>query len=242
MVLRFITFGNKGDHYNKIRKKTENYEKAGKRLLNEVQKLDIFDSCQLYTDDDLKSNRKFWKKHSKFIISNQKGFGRYIWKPFLIKRNLEHLNDGDILLYLDAGCELPVENKQNLLTLISNVKTELLISSTNYQTEKKRSKRDLIKYLDCENSNIINFPQRQPGAVLYYVCKETRDFVNKWYELCSDKSYHWLDDSPSTITNYPEFKGHRHDQSIFSLLSKKYNLFGTSQIDSAVNIVRNRNG
>ena len=44
MTLRFITFGNKGDHYNKIRRKTENYEKAGKRLLNEVQKLYIFDN------------------------------------------------------------------------------------------------------------------------------------------------------------------------------------------------------
>lgn len=242
MTLRFITFGNKGDHYNKIRRKTENYEKAGKRLLNEVKKINIFDSCQLYTDDDLKSNRKFWKKHSKFIMANQKGFGRYIWKPFLVKKNLEHLKDGDILLYLDAGCEMPYENKEKLNILIQQVKTELLISSTNYQTEKRRSKRDLIKYLDCDNSKIVDSSQRQPGAVLYYVCKETREFVNKWYELCTEKNYHWIDDSHSTIKNYPEFKGHRHDQSIFSLLSKKYNLFGTSQIDSAVNIVRNRNG
>ena len=242
MVLRFITFGNKGDHYNKIRKKTENYEKAGKRLLNEVQKINIFDSYQLYTDDDLKLNKKFWKKHSKFIMSNQKGFGKYIWKPFLIKRNLDILKDGDILLYLDAGCEMPYENKEKLNILIEKVKTELLISSTNYQTEKKRSKRDLIRYLDCDNEKITNSPQKQATAQLYYVCKETRDFVNKWYALCIEKNYHWIDDSPSTVKNYPEFKGHRHDQSIFSLLSKKYNLFGQSQIDSAIKLARNRNG
>lgn len=242
MTLRFITFGNKGDHYNKNRKKTENYEKAGKRLLNEVKKINIFDSCQLYTDDDLKSNKKFWKKHSKFIMSNQKGFGNYLWKPFLVKKNLENLKDGDFLLYLDAGCEMPYENKEKLITLISTVKTELLISSTNYQTEKRRSKRDLIRYLDCEDDKIIDSPQRQPGAVLYYVCKETSEFVNKWYELCIDKNYHWLNDTPSKIKNYHEFKGHRHDQSIFSLLSKKYNLFGTSQIDIAVKLSRNRNG
>ena len=131
------------------------------------------------------------------------------------------MKDGDILLYLDAGCEMPYENKEKLNILIEQVKTELLISSTNYQTEKRRSKRDLIRYLDCEDDKIIDSPQRQPGAVLYYVCKETRDFVNEWYEICCSKNYHWLDDTPSKIKNYPEFKGHRHDQSIFSLLSKK---------------------
>ena len=33
-----------------------------------------------------------------------------------------------------------------------------------------------------------------------------------------EKNYHYLDDTPSIVNNYPDFKAHRHDQSILSCL------------------------
>ena len=38
--------------------------------------------------------------------------------------------------------------------------------------------------------------------------------------ICSD--YSMIDDSPSIENNITNFKVHRHDQSIFSILRKKY--------------------
>ena len=56
-------------------------------------------------------------------------------------------------------------------------------------------------------------------------------------------TYHNIDDTPSIIPNYPNFKEHRHDQSIFSLLTKKYNLFSSISLNKkCIKTVRNRTG
>ena len=55
--------------------------------------------------------------------------------------------------------------------------------------------------------------------------------------------YHLLDDSKSVNPNYPGFNEHRHDQSIFSLLTKKHGLFSkTSLYSCGVLVERNISG
>jgi hypothetical protein len=62
----------------------------------------------------------------------------------------------------------------------------------------------------------------------FFLCKKN-DFstfiANEWQRWISD--FHMVADefvSPSVSPNYPEFKEHRHDQSIFSLLCKKHRI------------------
>ena len=82
--------------------------------------------------------------------------------------------------------------------------------------------------------------QRQGGTNLFLVCKETLHLVNEWYKLACD--YHILDDSPSIAKNSRHFKDHRHDQSIFSLLTKKYNIFSTHTLSDSIYCIWNRTG
>ena len=35
------------------------------------------------------------------IFKHQRGFGYWLWKPYIILRKLEELNDNDILVYID---------------------------------------------------------------------------------------------------------------------------------------------
>ena len=44
-----------------------------------------------------------------------------------------------------------------------------------------------------------------------------------WYETCC--KYHLLNDKHSISPNYDEFIEHRHDQSIFSVIRKKFNTY-----------------
>lgn len=76
MTKIFITFG-AGD---------EKYYEAGNFLIKEVESLNIFDKSILYTDKDLKTDQEFWPKHSNFIENNKKGYGYWLWKPYLIKK------------------------------------------------------------------------------------------------------------------------------------------------------------
>ena len=92
----FITFG----------AGTTDYTDAGKRLVRQAEQTQLFDSIRLYGLSDLKNDPVFWDKHSSFIQNNARGFGYWLWKPYLIKSTMDTMCDGDILLYLDCGCEI----------------------------------------------------------------------------------------------------------------------------------------
>jgi hypothetical protein len=68
------------------------------------------------------------------------------------------------------------------------------------------------------------------------------NFVNEWYILGCN--YHLIDDTNSITDNDSEFVDHRHDQSIFSLLIKKYKYDKEDNIfnDRIIKISRKRNG
>lgn len=63
----------------------------------------------------------------------------------------------------------------------------------------------------------------QACALLIFKCNEIMNLLNTWYEIGSS-NYNLIDDSSSIEKNFDGFKEHRHDQSIFNLLVKKYNL------------------
>jgi len=207
-----LTFGGGG----------QNYIDAVNRLSLQASQTKLFDQILTYIDDDLKKDDDFWSKHNNFILHNKHGYGYWIWKPYLIKKTMEYMNDGDILLYLDAGCEIDIKKKDILNNFLNYVKDEYIIASFAC-IEKDWNKMDLLLKLDMNHDKYLNAAQRAAGLILFLVCDKTRKLVNEWYELSCD--YHLIDDSPSISQNLPCFKEHRHDQSIFSLLTKKYNIY-----------------
>jgi len=221
MIFKFITFGSH-----------DNYIDAGKRLIKQAINLDVFNENILFTADDLKSDTLFWERHGDFVSKNKRGYGYWIWKSYLIQKTMKQMNHGDILLYLDCGCEIDCREKNWIYNCIYQVQIDKIMG-TYYRysgdvTEKYWSKMDVVKKLNIDDT-LLNDKQRQGGLLLFYICEETLQFVNKWYTLCCD--YHNLDDSPSILKNTVGFKEHRHDQSIFSLLTKKYNLFSNIVLD-----------
>ena len=224
----FITFGAGG----------ENYVQAGERLTNQANELNIFDKTILYTDEYLKNDKEFWYKHSTFIENNKRGYGYWLWKPYIIKKRMEQMNDGDILLYADCGCEIDIKKKEELLNDIELVKKDYIMGSLTAYDEKQWNKMDLILKLNMNDDKYVNTTQHQASTILFLVCDKTRNLVNEWYELCCD--YHLIDDSPSIFPNVDVFTEHRHDQSVFSLLTKKYNIYSEKGI--SIEILRNKTG
>ena len=225
----FITFGGP----------TQNYIDAGNRLINQEKDLSLFDDIKLYTHDNLKKYDFFWNKHKDFIQKNKRGYGYWLWKPYIIKKKMESINDGDILLYLDCGCELGKEKKKNLIDFFKYIEKDNIIGSPT-ALEKDWCKMDLIEYLDLKDSEYLNTAQRQAGAILFLVCEKTRKLVNEWYEICCN--YHLLDDTPSISKNLTGFWEHRHDQAIFSLLTKKYNIYSNKNLYDCIYILQNKTG
>jgi hypothetical protein len=190
------------------------YQNTRDRLKTEAESLGIFDNVYALTETDL--DNTFLIKHNEFINNNQRGYGYWIWKPQVIKQTMESVPENSIIIYCDAGCSL--ENKDELLKLISQVDAKgILAFKWDGDKESSWSKMDTINRIFPDGSDT---PQIIATAVIFRKCKTSQKIVNDWLQYCED--YHLVDDSESYDLNPDNFREHRHDQSIFSLLCKKY--------------------
>jgi hypothetical protein len=219
----------------------QNYKNALVRLYNQAKYLELFDTILSYIDDDLIKDTEFWNKHSNFIMSNKRGFGYWLWKPYLILKTLNQMKDNDILIYLDIGCEIDIRKKSKILELIKKVDDDLIIGSFTHN-DKDWTKFDLVERLEIKDHSLLITPQHQASCIMIKKCQQTLDLVKEWYEISYENNYHYIDDSKSIKPNLIGFKEHRHDQSIFSLLTKKHNIYSKLTIEEVINIYRNRTG
>lgn len=229
MTKIFITFGSE----------QQNFRDATHRLTTQAKNIELFDEIINYSVEDLKKDDEFWKKHEEFILNNPRGYGYWLWKPYLIKKTMEKMNNGDILVYADCGCEIASYKKHEINNLFEIVKNDYIIGSF-ICIEKEYNKMDLLLKFDMLKDEYLNTPQRQASALIILVCEKTRKFVEEWYNIGCD--YHLIDDTPSIHKNLDCFKEHRHDQSIFSLLSKKYNIYSSISLIWIIDIKRNKTG
>jgi hypothetical protein len=183
------------------------------RIRNEA--LSVFEHVHTYNENDLSID--FLKEHNNFIQKNKRGYGYWIWKPQVIIQTLEKMKEGDILVYSDAGCSINKQNMHKLKEYVKVVNIHELVGFNNGANESSWCKMDLLILLNRK-------PETQVVATSFIAKKstETVEFFKKWLHICSVENYRYLDDSKSIEPNSPDFKEHRHDQSIFSLLFKNF--------------------
>ena len=233
----FITFGHQ-----------QHFIDAGKRLTEQAKQLNVFDHHAFYMENDLMRIPPFWDAHGEYVRTNRM-YGFFIWKPYIVLDMLEKMNNGDVLWYADSGCEIDTETDEEGLARVKNefldfialaIKDEKIIASY-CNVEKKMCKMDLIAELGLQdNMDYMNSLQIQSTSFVLVKSPVVMTVIREWCRLSSN--YHLLDDSPSIIPNFDGFDGHRHDQSIFSLLVKKYNLQSNVSLHETMCLSRNRSG
>jgi hypothetical protein len=208
---KFITFGGP----------TENYHNSVTRICEEAKNLDYFDEIKGFTEYDLKNNRIFWEKHKNFIENNSRGYGYWVWKPYLIKKALEGLKHNDILIYCDAGCQINNNGKQRLKEYIdmlnSNKQNHGLIS---FQLEFKELQYTKKSIFDNFQSNEYekNMLQCLGGIIIIKKNKHSKNIINEWNKNC--KKYNLINDEIQNEDK--DFVENRNDQSILSVLVNKH--------------------
>lgn len=240
----FVTFYGGNKNYYDMYGQFVNYKEACDRLINQAKSTELFDEYKICSDLSLKNDEPFWSKHGTFIEKNQKGSGYWIWKPYIILKTLSQMRDGDILIYCDAGCEIDKKNKSLIEQLFEQTDKDLIVGSyvgQEWGCEKCWCKKDLVKYVNIdENDPIMCTQQHQATAICFKKCEKVLKLVEEWYSIACE--YHLLDDTPSVNENYTCFREHRHDQSIFSLLTKKYKIYSQYSVKDAIYLWRTKNG
>ena len=62
-----------------------------------------------YTREWLETTDFYFK--NRYILDNPRGNGFFIWKPYIILKTMESLDEGDIVMYSDAAVEKSISTK-----------------------------------------------------------------------------------------------------------------------------------
>lgn len=234
------------------------YVSALDRLQHQINRIKFFDHSFLYSESDLSDDFRLTNKH--YLKENSRGFGYWIWKPYIILDTLSKMNDGDCLLYIDAGCHINAKGTKRLsryFDILESSESGIIgfqlgyhefcagffrrhVSKSNYFKERNWTKGDLLDYFGVrDNLSIVDTPQVLSGIILIRKSKSTVEFVQNWAKVYKE-NFHLIDDSVSLSPNLDGFIENRHDQSVFSILCKQgdVSLFSTDEVEGEESIVR----
>lgn len=165
---------------------------------------------------------KTFRRRNHEILAAPRGGGYYLWKPYIYRKAYDVLREGDYLIYTDSGA-VYINKIQYLIDCMEQEKVPVMIFSLERERiEKGNTKRDAFVLTGCDEAQYTDTPQSIGG---YFVCKkapEVKAFLDEVLQYAQDIRI--ISDKPNVmgLPNYKEFTDHRHDQSVISLMSKKY--------------------
>ena len=170
-----------------------------------------------YSRNDI--DEVFYKKNSE-ILNKERGGGYWLWKPYFINKTINEMNDGDYLFYSDSG-SFYIDKVTYLIKSMEDANEEIMVFDLPL-IEKQWTKPLAFKIMDLDDDKYKDSNQRLATYILFKVSDKSRKFIKEYLELCTNENL--LVDSTAEVVTESFFKAHRHDQSILSLLSKKYDI------------------
>jgi hypothetical protein len=167
-------------------------------------------------DEDLKQYFETYKNN---------GYGFYAFKPLIILDVMNKIDDGDVVIYHDAGRpEYKFEVKNNIRPLISIIKNH-------YQgiglcegpwSHNQYTKDKCFKLMDCDTPYIRQKTQLAANWGIFEKNPKSLLFLNDWKKWCLTHEVVCTEE-PDEI-NHDGFTAHRWDQSILTNLFHTYSL------------------
>ena len=197
-----------------------NYKPHQDYLIKHVKENQIFDNTFAYSKEWL-TTTDFYKENKK-ILDYERLCGYALWKPYVILETLKKADYGDIVVYMDCG-DVPVHKEINdVIKKYMFYNDQYFITTVNQNRE--YTKRDCFVLMNCDSEYYWNSLQMEDGFLSFKKTDFNIELVEEWMKYCSDERI--ITDMPNTcgLENFSEFKDHRHDQSIISLLQLKHEL------------------
>lgn len=156
------------------------------------------------------------------ILSQPRGAGYWLWKPYCILHALEQSSEGDVIMYADSASHF-VKPLTPLFNLIESGEQDVIPFSLELP-EANWTKRDAFVLMGCDTQGFEKSSQRLASFILTRKSEKSLAFFKEYLDYCTDPQILTDSDNICGAPNYDGFREHRHDQSIFSLLTKKYAL------------------
>jgi hypothetical protein len=186
-----------------------------------------FDTAKIYTMNDIDD---YFKAKNAGILNQPRGSGYWIWKPYIILKKLLEIEEGDILCYNDSKY-LWLKNIRHFESdVLTGKNIGVYKNKPNEPSylEKEWTKFDTLALMNVrpENNfrnNVLNTNQVWAGFILIRKTFNPIRFVGEWLTYVQD--HRIVTDSRSIFgPENTSFRDHRHDQSVLSLLCKKWGI------------------
>lgn len=190
----FITFGD------------TNYKQSLLRIKAEAEQTGLFDEVRCYTPCDLPDSFNVYAKKYK------RGYGYWMWKPWIIKDTLNNLGPDGVVVYTDAGCKVfPHTDWHKYFRIVEKKKGIFFIA---LGKNKRWCKRMVPDYFNISNG----FWQRARQIQATFMIVKQNDVIDKWCNL-AEKHPELFIDVPvdQKQKECPDFIEHRHDQSVLTV-------------------------
>lgn len=211
-------------------------ERINKNIVpNEAKSLDVFD--EIISLDEYNLDKYIYNIIQERIKKyGYRLYGYSSWRPYIILKYLNQINDGDILVYMDSDFISLSENKSHkqelfkdifnklekndigIIAHFGEVSTDLLFTTT-------KLRKCIEKYLNYNFTfNQLNNLQYASGIIYIKKCKNSINIINLWNEILQNNFDLVTDAYNNDPDNYEGFIENRHEQSIWSLICKYYNI------------------
>lgn len=182
-------------------------------------KIGGFDTAWEYTPESLD---EIFINQNRKILNQSKGSGYWLWKPYIILDALLRSEPGDIIMYSDSASYF-IKPANELFELLDTHNQDIIPFELEFP-ESAWTKRDAFTLCDVDEQITKDTRQRCGSPIIIRNSDFSKSFFNEFLKIASDPRSITDQSNELGQSNFPNFVAHRHDQSLFSLLSKKYGL------------------
>lgn len=175
-----------------------------------------FDKVLVY-DIDTMIKDDYRREHEQ-ILQTKRGAGLWLWKVYFIKKALnEECKEGDVLFYADAASFF----FRSAIPLLDKFEGDIFASKLPF-IEEEFTKREVFDIMGLTDEYYIKTNQYHASFMAFRKNKFSEQFVGEWLHFCEDIRV--ISPDVCCGIQIPAFIEHRNDQSVFSLLCKKYKI------------------
>lgn len=152
-------------------------------------------------------------------LSQKRGAGYWLWKAYFINQILPRMTELDVLFYSDSGSIFARRVDPLFEAALNDPQGVLCFELAGRHLERLWTKRDVFLHMGLDATEYKDTPQRMASFMVFRGTSFAKDLAREFLDLAQIP--HLLTDTPNSDQwEEPGFKEHRHDQSLWSLLTK----------------------
>lgn len=168
-----------------------------------------------FHEQDIAELKKEHPEHFKI----KRGYGLWFWKPYIILKALDMIEEGDCLFYCDSGAVF-IDDLHQMIPDLEASGHDLMVFEQPLLAH-CFTKGEAYKLLDCDD---FSGNQLLGGYIFLKKSSQSISYMKKWLDAMSDLRVLSGEIFDSSISNPKGFREHREDQSVLTILCKKWGI------------------